>query len=422
MSSQKNIDLIQEELKKNSDRLAKIENQNLSDRFDKLQDNHTELDKKHAELKGYFAGILLFFTAVTFVAGYNIVQYQKFEVIRDKAHSMFVSYFEDKLADTIDGVRLVQKPGDFQRPLSELGKIKTQLKELQLSDSRFESRAKLAEGLILLVDNKNEEVISEMKQLESHEDGFVVARALTLRAIATIRLNDRNCDPQIRKLLEGAIQRDENVAAARNSMGLCHTDENKPAVLANISGTPNERCEQIFSSTQKALDNYKLAYDLKPTNYNLYRFQNNKVWASLISLNAVLLYNCSEAKFNEIVGSSDTLAFFRDSHKQVDTSKSMEPKSSLIMETEAELYCLETKYARLKKHDSMPNLYKEATKAYFMAVDHGLFEGKSAKEAEDSLNRNDLLQEFKDDKVFMEKLKKLLPPSSGVRPQQQSAQ
>jgi hypothetical protein len=410
--SKSHVNTLQAELKTLTDRIVTLEHHNLSERIEKLQAAYSDLEKSHNRLQGVSTVIGLLFAVMGSLGGYSAFQYWKINEVGKDSYELFVDHFQDKLSDTIDRVRLVQKPGESDPDLSDLVQMRDRMKKLDIKSRRFDARADLTESLRLFVNNDYEGAKREAEKLTGHEnqDNYVIIRSLTLQALADIKLNDRYCTKYAYERLDRAIKINKGVpAAAFNAMALCYTDQ-----VRNLSKMPIDDCESSAASIKAvteafkmALSYYRLAYDLKPTVHNYYRYLNNKVWLSLVLYNATRKGCYPEKDFLILVESDSIASFFSYAQQQIDAGKSLEQNKELITETEAEMLCLKTKLARQSNSNQVNELHDKAKKTYQTAIVGGLFsDKKDAEEAWKSFLNDELLEELRDNDKSKEEIKR----------------
>lgn len=413
MPTNKSLDSFREQLAMIEGKLKAMELQEPSTQIEGLQKSYAELAGKMSEIKGsinvvgiVFGVIAFIFTVLGIIGGHNIIKFQKYEAARTNASDILVVLFQDKIADAIDRVSFFD-PIDKQqsRKIEEVTEMQKQLTDFGVTSVRFQVRSELAETIKLVVGDKREEALSKLRGLSKKTeatDPFVFARASTLEAILNVRANYPKCNSTTKKLLEDAINKDSEVAAAFNILGVCLTNEAQ-GLLASKS---EEEWLKGSETMQRAIGYYDLSFSLNPTSWALSKFLNNKVWGNAVFLEAALNKDYVIKRYLNSSGYSDMDHFLTESLKHLSLCKLLVPNEGIWWETEAELWGLQYLYFKNRNDESgkAQALKNQREQFKYAIVEKCLFCLRNKDEALSHFTSDTLLRNLHADKEIIELL------------------
>lgn len=395
--------------KNEEDLLNAYEEREARKRIEKLQESNESFSKDVAFLKGVVSVMGLFVAIITIIGATNYYKYMEFVRAEKDSQEPLVFLFDDKIANTIDEMSFIDpKDSQHQKRMDELNDFKEQLNKLVIPNPKLAGRKKLVEALEFMINNKTEDTYQKLQtqlteiieQSDKDNDTFVASKAYTLLALNQIRQNNRKCgvggivNDGIVKTIQKAIEKDRRTGAAYNLLGLCQRDK----ALEQIKDT--NKFNEAAREMRSAINYYRFAATLNPTNWTRCRAVNNSIYGSTTFLQTILKDDSLVSSYLSGTREKNNLdQFFTESLNDLEFCIELNPEHFVFLESKAQIYGLMCLYdsSRNIKQDERPALVAELKTAYLAAIDKGLFKNKNLKEALATIENDALLGEINKD-------------------------
>ena len=328
-------------------------------------------------------------------------EYGKFEAARQQFNSLLLHQLQRDMREVADRLFAVVDSEELKDRVIRLNKQRHDLQDLGIDGDQFKETSDLIGALhAAIVENKPEEAKSTLSLLKGSRDERIQSRAIATSAMIVISPDRGAVRNTLKEEVEKAVKMDGTNALALTCLGILSSNEAvfKLQQLKARGVVDLKDLQAAADLLKEANIAFQIAGGLDPSKYGAYRCSNNRICNNLYLVKTYLAFDQPDSEIVKHVGYDQLDTFFQASFNELIAYSSLVPDLPLVLETAAQLRCVQAQYARHLKNKSEKDidaLLAEAADKFKQAIARGLYKKvESPEKAKDNFEKDYLNEEI----------------------------